>query len=137
MHRSHSRRATSAVFTSPYAKGNPGVTQYVDAMKKYGYENETYLPYAILRFADLRKQIDNMPKGDTFSLDKARWVSSDVRSAVNAQAEGLVILGIIAFADVPRIPLFQPSLDVAMQRNIAGYRYWFHRQLDYRPLAKT
>jgi peptide/nickel transport system substrate-binding protein len=43
----------------------------------------------------------------------------------------------IAFADVPRIPLFQPSLDVAMQRNIAGYRYWFHRQLDYRPLAKT
>jgi hypothetical protein len=35
------------------------------------------------------------------------------------------------------IPVFQPSLDVAMQKNVAGYRYWFHRQLDYRQLAKT
>jgi peptide/nickel transport system substrate-binding protein len=43
----------------------------------------------------------------------------------------------IAFAEVPRIPLFQPYLDVAMQKNIAGYRYWFHRQLDYRQLSKT
>jgi peptide/nickel transport system substrate-binding protein len=43
----------------------------------------------------------------------------------------------IAFAEVPRIPLFQPSLDVAMQKNVSGYRYWFHRQLDYRQLAKT
>jgi peptide/nickel transport system substrate-binding protein len=43
----------------------------------------------------------------------------------------------IAFAEVPRIPLFQPSLEVAMQQYISGYRYWFHRQLDYRPLAKA
>jgi peptide/nickel transport system substrate-binding protein len=42
-----------------------------------------------------------------------------------------------AFADVPRIPLFQPYLNVAMQKNISGYRYWFHRQLDYRSLAKA
>jgi peptide/nickel transport system substrate-binding protein len=41
-----------------------------------------------------------------------------------------------AFAEVPRIPLFQPYLNVAMQKNISGYRYWFHRQLDYRSLAK-
>ena len=41
-----------------------------------------------------------------------------------------------AFAEVPRIPLFQPYLAVAMQKNISGYRYWFHRQLDYRSLAK-
>ena len=43
----------------------------------------------------------------------------------------------LAFNDVPRIPIFQPSLDVAMQKNVTGYRYWFHRQLDYRQLAKT
>jgi hypothetical protein len=24
-----------------------------------------------------------------------------------------------------------------MQKNMTGYCYWFHRQLDYRPLAKT
>jgi peptide/nickel transport system substrate-binding protein len=41
-----------------------------------------------------------------------------------------------AFAEVPRIPLFQPYLNVAMQKNVSGYRYWFHRQLDYRTLAK-
>jgi peptide/nickel transport system substrate-binding protein len=43
----------------------------------------------------------------------------------------------LAFEDVPRIPLFQPTLDVAMQKNITGYRYWFHRQLDYRQLVKA
>jgi peptide/nickel transport system substrate-binding protein len=42
-----------------------------------------------------------------------------------------------AFAEVPRIPLFQPTLSVAMQKNISGYRYWFHRQLDYRTLVKA
>jgi peptide/nickel transport system substrate-binding protein len=41
-----------------------------------------------------------------------------------------------AFAEVPRVPLFQPYLNVAMQKNISGYRYWFHRQLDYRTLVK-
>jgi peptide/nickel transport system substrate-binding protein len=41
-----------------------------------------------------------------------------------------------AFDEVPRIPLFQPYLNVAMQKNVSGYRYWFHRQLDYRTLAK-
>jgi hypothetical protein len=26
--------------------------------------------------------------------------------------------------------------DVAMQKNVTGYQYWFHRQLDFRTLAK-
>jgi len=38
---------------------------------------------------------------------------------------------------VPRVPLFQPMLSTAMQKNLSGYRYWFHRQLDYRSLAKA
>ena len=42
-----------------------------------------------------------------------------------------------SFDEVPRIPLFQPTLNVAMQKNVSGYRYWFHRQLDYRTLAKA
>ena len=42
----------------------------------------------------------------------------------------------MAFEEVPRVPLFQPLLDVAMQKNVTGYRYWFHRQLDYRQLSK-
>jgi peptide/nickel transport system substrate-binding protein len=43
----------------------------------------------------------------------------------------------IAFDQTPRIELFQPYLDVAMQKYITGYRYWFYRQLDYRQLVKT
>ena len=41
-----------------------------------------------------------------------------------------------AYAEVPRIPLFQPYLNVATQKNISGYVYWFHRQLDYRSIVK-
>ena len=43
----------------------------------------------------------------------------------------------LAIDDVPRVPLYQPNLDVAMQKSIKGYQYWFHRQLDYRQLAKN
>jgi peptide/nickel transport system substrate-binding protein len=42
----------------------------------------------------------------------------------------------LAFADIPRIPLYQPYVNVAMQKNVTGYQYWFHRRLDYRALAK-
>lgn len=43
----------------------------------------------------------------------------------------------IAYDEVPRVPLFQPSQDVAMQANVTGYQYWFHLQPDYRQLGKT
>ena len=42
----------------------------------------------------------------------------------------------LVFEEVPRIPLFQPLLDVAMQPNISGYTYWFHLQPDYRQIVK-
>ncbi|MGA7864387.1 MAG: ABC transporter substrate-binding protein [Stellaceae bacterium] len=43
----------------------------------------------------------------------------------------------IAMEDVPRIPLYQQILVVGMQKNIQGYTYWFHRQLDFRQLEKS
>jgi peptide/nickel transport system substrate-binding protein len=43
----------------------------------------------------------------------------------------------IAYDEVPRIPVFQPSQDVAMQSNVMGYMYWFHLQPDYRQLSKA
>ena len=42
----------------------------------------------------------------------------------------------LAYADAPRIPLYQPYVNVAMQKNVSGYQYWFHRRLDYRAMAK-
>jgi peptide/nickel transport system substrate-binding protein len=57
--------------------------------------------------------------------DKATY-DSDVKGFVD-----------LAFSDVPRIPLYQPFVNVAMQKNISGYQYWFHRRLDYRALVKA
>jgi peptide/nickel transport system substrate-binding protein len=42
-----------------------------------------------------------------------------------------------AYNEVPRIPLFQPYLNVALKKDVSGYCYWFHRQLDYRSLSKA
>jgi len=55
---------------------------------------------------------------------------------VNYQAtvKKMITLG---YDQAPRIPLFQPYLSVALQKNISGYVYWFHRQLDYRSLTKS
>lgn len=41
----------------------------------------------------------------------------------------------IAFNDVPRIPLWQPSLNSAMSPKLEGYEFWFHRQLDARKFS--
>ncbi len=57
--------------------------------------------------------------GDTATYDK------DVKGFVE-----------LAFTDIPRIPLYQPYVNVAMQKNVSGYQYWFHRRLDYRSMAK-
>src|SRR6266481_1947065 len=43
----------------------------------------------------------------------------------------------LAFNDIPRIPLYQPYVNVAMQKSVSGYQYWFHRRLDYRTLVKA
>ncbi len=68
-------------------------------------------------------------------IDAARKAAA----AGDKPAYDKTVLGMIdrAFDEVPRIPLFQPYLDVAMGKNISGYTYWFHRQLDYRSLGKA
>ena len=55
------------------------------------------------------------------------------KTGYEKDVEGFVDL---AFADIPRIPLYQPYVNVAMQKNVCGYQYWFHRRLDYRTLVK-
>ena len=68
-------------------------------------------------------------------IDAARRAASEGdQPRYEASVKGFVDK---AFAEVPRIPLFQPTLSVAMQKNVSGYRYWFHRQLDYRTLVKA
>jgi peptide/nickel transport system substrate-binding protein len=74
------------------------------------------------------------------SKDMDAFIDGAVTAAANGDkanydkdVKGFVDL---AFADVPRVPMFQPYVNVAMQKNVSGYQYWFHRRLDYRALVK-
>jgi peptide/nickel transport system substrate-binding protein len=70
--------------------------------------------------ADMDKAIDTARFAETPEL-----YASSVKSFITK-----------AFDDVPRIPLFQSNVDVAMKPNVHGYQYWFHRQVDFRQLYK-
>ena len=75
---------------------------------------------------------------------QSKTLDGFVDGAVTAAAEGNKVeyekdvKGFVdtAFADMPRIPIFQPYVNVAMQKNVSGYQYWFHRRLDYRAFVK-
>src|SRR5450432_36 len=74
------------------------------------------------------KEMDKLIEGarDAAAIGKTADYEKDVKGFVD-----------LAFADVPRIPLYQPYVNVAMQKNVSGYQYWFHRRLDYRALVKA
>jgi len=71
------------------------------------------------------------PTMDKF-IDAARF--EDDPEKYKTEVESFIKL---AWDDVPTVPLYQPLHNVAMRKGIGGYQYWFHRQLDYRPLAKA
>ncbi|HKZ04898.1 MAG TPA: ABC transporter substrate-binding protein [Methylomirabilota bacterium] len=64
-------------------------------------------------------------------IDAARFETDQKKYAGQVRNMQLV-----AMRDVPRLPYVQVFLDVAMQKNITGYQYWFHVQLDFRSLVK-
>lgn len=72
-----------------------------------------------------RPEMDKLIEDAHYQADPARY-TQDVLGFVQ-----------MAFDDVPNVPLYQPQLNVAMRKNVSGWRYWFHRQVDYRPLVKT
>ena len=38
--------------------------------------------------------------------------------------------------EVPIVPLNQPIHDIAMQKAVGGYEFWFHREPDFRQFSK-
>ncbi|HKY01146.1 MAG TPA: ABC transporter substrate-binding protein [Burkholderiales bacterium] len=70
-------------------------------------------------------EMDKYIEAARFDTDKKKY-EADVKKFLE-----------IAWTDVPRIPIAQPSLDVAMQKSIKGYQYWFHLQPDYRQIYKS
>jgi peptide/nickel transport system substrate-binding protein len=69
-------------------------------------------------------EMDKLIDAARFETDPKKY-TADVHGFIN-----------MAFDEVPRIPLAQPNMDVAMQKSIKGYTYWFHLQPDYRDLEK-
>jgi peptide/nickel transport system substrate-binding protein len=43
----------------------------------------------------------------------------------------------MAYDELPFVPVYQPSVNVAMKKNVSGYSYWYFRQLDYRKFKKA
>ena len=71
------------------------------------------------------KDMDAFIDSARFEFDKAKY-ENDIKSFIK-----------MAIDDAPRIPLYQQLLDVALQKDVKGYTYWFHRQLDFREIAKV
>lgn len=69
--------------------------------------------------------MDKLIESARFDVYDSKKYSQDVKGFIE-----------IANNEVPRIPLAQPVLDVAMQKNISGYTYWFHLQPDFRQIVK-
>jgi peptide/nickel transport system substrate-binding protein len=70
-------------------------------------------------------EMDRLIDEAHFSPDRATSDADDVRSIQ------------LAFDDLPYVPLYQPTYNVATRKNISGYCYWFFQQQDYRKLVKT
>jgi peptide/nickel transport system substrate-binding protein len=70
-------------------------------------------------------EMDKLIEAARFEPDPKKY-AADVRKFID-----------LAYAEVPRIPLAQPNFDVAMQKSVQGYRYWFHLQPDYRQIFKA
>ena len=72
-------------------------------------------------------------------MAKANDVASTHEGVVDMPNYETCVKGFVDlfFTDVPRVPLYQPYVNVAMQKNVSGYQYWFHRRLDYRTQVKA
>ncbi|OYX84929.1 MAG: hypothetical protein B7Y75_04170 [Azorhizobium sp. 35-67-5] len=64
-------------------------------------------------------------------IDKARFSSDPAE--YDATVKQFIAL---AMKDLPIVPLNQPIHDVAMQKSVSGYEFWFHREPDYRQFTK-
>jgi peptide/nickel transport system substrate-binding protein len=71
------------------------------------------------------EELDGLVQAARFETDPAKYATACKRMIT------------IAATEVPTVMLWQPNQDAVMARNISGYTYWFHRQVDYRDLVRT
>jgi len=69
--------------------------------------------------------LDKLIEGARFETGAAKY---------DAFVKELVAL---CMEEVPVVPLNQPMHDVAMQKSVTGYQFWFHREPDLRQVARA
>jgi len=73
-----------------------------------------------------------------YTNDELDAVIDEARVTTDPEAYDALISEMIKIVheDVPKATIARNYLDVALQPNVGGYRYWFHTQLDFRALSK-
>lgn len=65
-------------------------------------------------------------------VEAARWETDKAKyDAAIRKAIALV------FREVPIVPLWLPSFDIALQPDVTGFTYYIHGQVDFRPLGRN
>lgn len=70
------------------------------------------------------------------ALDKLIDTARDDNNDKATYEDAISKMNAIAMDDVPRVPVAHLFSDIAMQKNVKGYVYWFHTHLDYRFVSK-
>ncbi|RAI43854.1 ABC transporter substrate-binding protein [Rhodoplanes roseus] len=65
-------------------------------------------------------------------IDRARF-TEDKAEYVKAVTDFITL----CMQEVPIVPLNQPIHDVATQKGVGGYQFWFHREPDFRQFTKS
>jgi peptide/nickel transport system substrate-binding protein len=65
-------------------------------------------------------------------IDRARF--TDDEAEYEKSVKEFIAL---CMQDVPIVPLNQPIHDIAMQKAVGGYEFWFHREPDFRQFSKA
>ena len=93
------------------------------------FKNVDYV-FHLAALADIVPSIENP---DDYYSTNVQGTYNVLKASVKNKVKRLIK---IAFDDVPRIPLWQPTLNSVMSQDLSGYEYWFHRQLDARKYNK-
>jgi peptide/nickel transport system substrate-binding protein len=65
-------------------------------------------------------------------IDRARF--TDDEAEYEKSVKEFIAL---CMQEVPIVPLNQPIHDIAMQKAVGGYEFWFHREPDFRQFSKA
>ncbi|MBB3181474.1 ABC transporter substrate-binding protein [Variovorax sp. Sphag1AA] len=69
-------------------------------------------------------ELGTLVEAARWETDKAKYDAA-IRKAIQ-----------IVFREVPIVPLWLPSFDVALQPDLANFTYYIHGQVDFRPLTR-